>query len=65
MAERANDIRPGQVLEHNGGLFLVVGIMHTQPGKGGAYIQAEMKISRPEQNTMKDFVLMQQSEGQF
>ncbi|MFP3030683.1 MAG: elongation factor P, partial [Wolbachia sp.] len=29
MAERANDIRPGQVLEHNGGLFLVVGIMHT------------------------------------
>lgn len=43
MAERANDIRPGQVLEHNGGLFLVVSIMHTQPGKGGAYIQAEMK----------------------
>ncbi|MGL9725239.1 MAG: elongation factor P [Wolbachia sp.] len=43
MAERANDIRPGQVLEHNGGLFLVINIMHTQPGKGGAYIQAEMK----------------------
>ncbi|QKX03030.1 elongation factor P [Wolbachia endosymbiont of Litomosoides sigmodontis] len=43
MAERANDIRPGQVLEHNGGLFLVVSIMHTQPGKGGAYIQAEIK----------------------
>lgn len=43
MAERANDIRPGQVLEHNGSLFLVVSIMHTQPGKGGAYIQAEMK----------------------
>ncbi|NSM56343.1 elongation factor P [Wolbachia endosymbiont of Atemnus politus] len=43
MAERANDIRPGQVLEHNGGLFLVVSIMHTQPGKGGAYVQVEMK----------------------
>ncbi len=43
MVERANDIRPGQVLEHNDGLFLVVNIMHTQPGKGGAYIQAEMK----------------------
>jgi len=43
MAERANDIRPGQVLEHNGSLFQVVNIMHTQPGKGGAYIQAEMK----------------------
>ncbi|MGL9682261.1 MAG: elongation factor P [Wolbachia sp.] len=43
MAERANGIRPGQVLEHNGCLFLVVSIMHTQPGKGGAYIQVEMK----------------------
>ncbi|QKX02050.1 elongation factor P [Wolbachia endosymbiont of Dirofilaria (Dirofilaria) immitis] len=43
MAERANDVRPGQILEHNDGLFLVVSIMHTQPGKGGAYIQAEMK----------------------
>lgn len=65
MAERANDIRPGQVLEHNGGLFLVVGIMHTQPGKGGAYIQAEMKNIKTGENTMKDFALMQQSEGQF
>ncbi|MBV0899549.1 MAG: elongation factor P [Wolbachia endosymbiont of Fragariocoptes setiger] len=43
MAERANDIRSGQILEHNGALFLVINIMHTQPGKGGAYIQAEMK----------------------
>lgn len=43
MAERANDIRPGQVLEHNGGLFSVISIIHTQPGKGGTYIQAEMK----------------------
>ncbi len=43
MVEKANDIRPGQVLEHNNGLFLVISIMHTQPGKGGAYIQAEMK----------------------
>jgi elongation factor P len=43
MVEKANDIRPGQVLEHSNGLFLVVSIAHTQPGKGGAYIQAEMK----------------------
>lgn len=43
MAEKANDIKVGQVLEHNNGLFLVVSVMHTQPGKGGAYIQAEMK----------------------
>ncbi|QKX01404.1 elongation factor P [Wolbachia endosymbiont of Cruorifilaria tuberocauda] len=43
MVEKANDIRPGQILEHNGGLFLVIDIMHTQPGKGGAYIQTKMK----------------------
>jgi translation elongation factor P/translation initiation factor 5A len=59
MAERVNDIRRGQVLEHNGGLFLVISIIHSQPGKGDAYIQAEMKkISKPEQNTMKYFALM-------
>ncbi|ACZ49366.1 translation elongation factor P [Anaplasma centrale str. Israel] len=43
MAERGSDIRPGQVLDHNGSLYLVVKTMHTQPGKGGAYIQAELK----------------------
>ncbi|MEH0831799.1 elongation factor P [Anaplasma bovis] len=43
MAEKGSDIRPGQVLDHNGGLYLVVKTMHTQPGKGGAYIQAELK----------------------
>ncbi|ABD44488.1 translation elongation factor P [Ehrlichia chaffeensis str. Heartland] len=43
MAERGSDIRPGHVLEHNNALYLVVKVMHTQPGKGGAYIQAEMK----------------------
>jgi translation elongation factor P/translation initiation factor 5A len=65
MAERVNDIRRGQVLEHNGGLFLVISIMHSQPGKGDAYIHAEMKNIKTEQNTMKDFALMQQSEGKF
>lgn len=39
----ANDIRPGQILEHNGKLWVVAKIMHTQPGKGGAYMQVEMK----------------------
>ncbi|MGN7661389.1 MAG: elongation factor P [Anaplasma sp.] len=46
MAERGSDIRPGQVLDHNGALYLVVKTMHTQPGKGGAYIQAELKNLR-------------------
>lgn len=39
----AVDIRPGHILEHNGKLWKVAKIMHTQPGKGGAYMQVEMK----------------------
>lgn len=39
----ANDIRPGSVLEHEGNLWRVSKTMHTQPGKGGAYMQVEMK----------------------
>lgn len=39
----ANDIRVGNVLEHNKRLWVVLKTMHTQPGKGGAYMQVEMK----------------------
>jgi len=37
------DIRPGNILEYENGLWKVVKIQHTQPGKGGAYMQVEMK----------------------
>lgn len=43
MKINGNEIRPGMVLEHNGKLWRVAKISHTQPGKGGAYTQAEMK----------------------
>jgi elongation factor P len=39
----ANDIRVGNVLEYNKRLWVVLKTMHTQPGKGGAYMQVEMK----------------------
>ena len=38
-----NAIRPGYVIEHKGGLWRAVKIQHTQPGKGGAYLQVELK----------------------
>lgn len=38
-----NAIRPGNVVEHKGGLWRAVKIQHTQPGKGGAYLQVELK----------------------
>jgi elongation factor P len=43
MKINANSARPGNVLEHKNKLWRVVKIAHTQPGKGGAYIQMELK----------------------
>ncbi len=39
----AISIRVGNVLEYEGKLWVVLKTMHTQPGKGGAYMQIEMK----------------------
>ena len=41
-----NAIRPGMIIEHQGRLWRAVKIMHTQPGKGGAYLQVELKDIR-------------------
>ncbi len=41
-----NEIRPGNVLEHNDGLWVAVKISHVKPGKGGAFAQVEMKNLR-------------------
>ncbi len=41
-----NEIRPGNVLEHNGGLWVAVKVSHVKPGKGGAFAQVEMKNLR-------------------
>lgn len=39
----AFDIRPGNLLQHNGKLWRVAKIQHVKPGKGGAFMQVEMK----------------------
>ena len=41
-----NEIRPGNVLEHNGGLWAAVKVDHVKPGKGGAFAQVEMRNLR-------------------
>ena len=43
MKINAVEIRPGNILEYEGGLWRAVKIQHTQPGKGGAYMQVELK----------------------
>jgi elongation factor P len=46
MKINGNAIRPGNVIEHKSGLWVAVKIQHTQPGKGGAYLQVELKNLR-------------------
>ena len=46
MKIQGNAIRPGNVIEHKGGLWVAVKTQHTQPGKGGAYLQVELKNLR-------------------
>lgn len=39
----ANEIRVGNVLEYNSKLWVVAKTQHVQPGKGGAFMQVELK----------------------
>ena len=39
----ANDVRVGNILEFENKLWKVLKIEHTKPGKGGAYVQVELK----------------------
>ena len=43
MKINGNEIKPGNVLEHKGGLWVVVKTVSVKPGKGGAFAQAELK----------------------
>lgn len=43
MKINSNDIRVGNVIEHNSKLWIVSKTQHVQPGKGGAFMQVEMK----------------------
>jgi elongation factor P len=46
MKINGNSIKPGNIIEHQGKLWRAVKTMHTQPGKGGAYLQVELKDIR-------------------
>ena len=41
-----NEIRPGNILEHEGGLWSAVKVDHVKPGKGGAFAQVELRNLR-------------------
>ncbi|ARO15159.1 Elongation factor P [Ketogulonicigenium robustum] len=42
----ANEIKPGFILDHDGGLWAAVKVDHVKPGKGGAFAQVELKNLR-------------------
>ncbi len=46
MKINANTIRPGHVIDHDGKQWAVLKIQLIQPGKGGAFIQVEMRDVR-------------------
>jgi elongation factor P len=68
-----NEIRPGNVLEHNGGLWAAVKVDHVKPGKGGAFAQVEMRNLRNESKLNERFrsadkverVRLEQKDQQF
>jgi len=43
MKINGNEIRPGNVIEHDGSLWVAVKTAAVKPGKGGAYNQVELK----------------------
>jgi elongation factor P len=43
MKINGNEIRPGMMIEHDGGLWIAVKTMAVKPGKGPAYNQVELK----------------------
>ncbi len=68
-----NEIRPGNILEHKDGLWVVVKVDHVKPGKGGAFAQVEMKNLRDGRKLNERFrsedrverVRLEQKEQQF
>ncbi|MEM9724922.1 MAG: elongation factor P [Pseudomonadota bacterium] len=46
MKINGNEIRPGNIIDHNGGLWVAVKTSHVKPGKGGAFAQVELRNLR-------------------
>jgi elongation factor P len=55
MKIQANTIRPGNVIEHNGKVWSVAKIQIITPGKGGAFIQVEMRDMKSGSKTNERF----------
>ena len=69
----ANDIRPGNVLEHNDSLWVAIKVDKVKPGKGGAFAQVELRNVRNQSKLNERFrsadkvekVRLEQKDQQF
>lgn len=50
-----NDMRPGQTLEIDGGLFTIINYQHVKPGKGQAFVKTKLKNLKNGAVTEKTF----------
>jgi len=55
MKVNANTVRPGHVIEHEGRQYTVLKIAILQPGKGGAFVQVEMRDVKSGNKTNERF----------
>ncbi len=68
-----NEIRSGNIINHNGGLWQCIKIQHVKPGKGGAFAQVELRNLRNNSKLNERFrsadkierVRLEQKEQQF
>jgi elongation factor P len=69
----ANSLRVGNVILHKNGMYRVLKLIHTKPGKGGAFMQTELKEIKTGQKLNERFrseekierVSMMEKEVQF
>lgn len=69
----ANTIKPGNIIQHEGSLWVAVKTAHVKPGKGGAFAQVELKNildgrklnERWRSSDTVDRVTLEQREHQF
>ena len=43
MKINGNEIKPGNIIQHNDAIWVSVKTSHVKPGKGGAFAQVELK----------------------
>jgi elongation factor P len=55
MKINGNEIKPGNVLLHNGDLYIAVKCQHVKPGKGGAFVRTKVKNLRNGKIVEKSF----------